>query len=667
MPYTSSSDRPNNNNLPYIEPTIRLIAGFLLSVIGVLLYLYSELQLILLGFLLFISLNLFQSGFSRFCMMEKILKFIGFRSELDEIKNLNVEAGRSASIQKNYIKTLNLLNEAIVELSSDGAVLAASDGWSKLISQNTFTDQIDTPSLLSFIHEADKLLVINLLQKVINSDEKVHRVRFRFNHSGNREHWIGGKFMLEKLGETDVRIRGVLHDITDAYLQEKQITHMAMHDALTDLPNRILLDEKMEYALAQAKRNNTTLGLLFIDLDNFKQVNDIHGHKTGDHLLISVSRIMQQRLRDTDTLARWGGDEFVIVLPELKQASDIRKISESLMGILATELTAEGFDATVTLSIGGALYPDDAKTTESLLVQADKALYFAKEQGRNNVQIFTELRDHKLGYYDFNMTNRFSQAIKDNRIQVHYQVIVSSTDHKICGFEALARWYDEKYDWVGPSTFIPMAENLGLIQDLGKQVLKKALEDFSSIANSSELILSINISNRQLMQGNFNVWIKDLVQSYGIKPEQIKLEITESLAQIGITKAKEILESLRVTGFKLSLDDFGTGYSSLSHLHNLPVDELKIDMSFVQRYNNKDGRIMLETIAAMGHALCLSLVAEGVETIECVQAMHELGIEKLQGYYFSKPLPWNEIKKLYIDDSSDVLSENTVALMQTAK
>jgi len=650
MPCKPSSDRKKQkNNLPYIEPTIRVIAGFILSVIGVLLYMYNELLLILVGSLLFISLNLFQSGITHLCIMEKMLKLFGFRSELDEIKALSIEAERSASIQKNYIKTLNLLNEAIMELSSDGTIITTSDGWSRLIAQNTSVDEADNSSLLSFIHDADKQLVVALLQKVITSDEKVHSIRFRFNHSANTEHWIGGKFMLEKLDETDIRIRCILRDITDAYLQEKQIKHMAMHDALTGLPNRVLLDEKMEHALAQAKRNSTLLGLLFIDLDNFKQVNDIHGHKTGDHLLVSVSRIMQQRLRDTDTLARWAGDEFVIVLPDIKQVSDIRMVAESIMAILESELTAEGFDAIVTLSIGGAIYPDDADTTETLLVQADKALYFAKEQGRNNVQIFTELRDNKLGYYDFDMTSRFSQAIKDDLIQVHYQVIVSSIDHKTCGFEALARWHDEKYGWVGPGTFIPMAENLGLIQDLSRQVLKKALESFSSVANNSDLILSVNLSNRQLMQGDFNVWIKDLVQSYGIKPEQIKLEITESLTQIGIARAKEILESLRVTGFKLSLDDFGTGYSSLSHLHNLPVDELKIDMSFVQRYANKDGRIMLETIAAMGHALGLSLVAEGVETLDCVEAMQELGVEKLQGYYFSKPLPWDEANELYIE------------------
>jgi len=653
MSCSSNSDKNRKNRgFPYIEPSIRTIAGFLLSIIGVLIYLYSEQIQVLLGLLFFISLNLFQSGITRFCMMEKILKLIGFRSELDEIKALSEAAAKAAAIQDNYMKTLNLLNEAVLEVSADGTIMTTSDGWFKLIGKDASVFQDDKGSLLTFVHEADRAMVRTVLKKVIASVDEVHQVRFRFNQQDGPEKWIGGKFMPERLDDTDIRIRGVLRDTTDAYLQEKRIQHMAMHDALTGLPNRVLLEERMEQALAHAQRNDSMLGLLFIDLDNFKQVNDIHGHKTGDNLLVSVSQIMQQRLRATDTLARWGGDEFVVVLPELKQAADIRDVAESLMHQLEDELIAEGFDAVVTLSIGGALYPEDAQTSECLLVQADKALYFAKEQGRNNVQIYTELRDNNLGYYDFDITNHFTLAVKEGRIQVHYQLIVDAFDESPQGYEALARWHDSKHGWVSPAVFIPIAENMGLIQDLGKQVLGIALKDFSLIASQNpKLKLSVNISNRQLMQANFNVWLTELVASYNLKPEQIKLEITESLAQIGILRAREILESLRVEGFFLSLDDFGTGYSSLSHLHNLPVHELKIDMSFVRRYENPDGFIMLETIVAMGQSLGLELVAEGVETKGCAKVMCEMGVERLQGYYFSKPLPWKEAIK-YCDLTS---------------
>jgi len=636
----------SKKNLPYIDPSIRAIIGSMLITIAVILYFDDSLLFIFLIFLLFMGANLVLSVMTKFCILEKMLRLLGFRSELDEIKLLSEETQRAASIQKNYMKTLNMLNEAVLEVSPEGEILSASDGWHRLIGHDA--------GALSHVHNEDKPLLQSMLEKIVNTDEKVHRVRFRFLAANNTEHWIGGKFMLEKLGE-NAHIRGVLRDITDAYLQEKQITHMAMHDALTGLPNRMLLDERMEQALAQAKRHEGIVGILFIDLDNFKQVNDIHGHKTGDHLLVSVSKIMQQRLRATDTLARWGGDEFVVLLPELKRAEDVADVAKTLMHQLENELIAEEFDAIVTLSIGCAVYPDDADSAETLLVQADKALYFAKEQGRNNVQIYTKMRDSQPGFYDFDMTNRFSQAIKEGLIQVHFQPIVSSTDRKICGFEALARWHDEKYGWVSPGVFIPMAENLGLIQDLGKQVMEKALESFSSQDRECQcdLVLSVNLSNRQLMHADFNSWITALVDEYGLKPHQLKLEITESLALVGIERAKEVLETLRVTGFLLSLDDFGTGYSSLSLLHNLPVHELKIDMSFVRRFENQDGHIMLEAITSMGRSLGLELVAEGVETAECVQAMSDLGVEKLQGYYFSKPLPWEEVAKLYVSCSDN--------------
>ncbi len=658
MSCSSNSDK--NRGFPYIEPSIRTIAGFFISIIGVLIYYFGDYLLLLLGFLFFVSLNLFQSGITRFCMMEKILKFIGFRSELDEITALSETAQKSAAIQNNYMKTLNLLNEAVLEISVDGEIIAASDGWFKLIGADVSDISSCNASFISFVNEEDQPQVVEMLRQVLISEDRVHRVRFRFNREDHSEHWVGGQFMREQIDEKEVRIRGVLRDITEAYLQEKQITHMAMHDALTGLPNRVLLEERIELALSQARRSQSSMGVLFIDLDNFKQVNDVHGHKTGDYLLVSVSKIMQQRLRATDTLARWGGDEFVVVLPELKHAADIRDVAESLMHQLEDELVVEGFDAVVTLSIGGALYPDDARTSESLLVQADKALYFAKEQGRNNVQIYTEMRDSNLGYYDFDMTNRFSQAVKDGLIQVFYQPIISSDDKRVCGFEALARWHDSRCGWVSPGVFIPMAENMGLIQELGQQVLEKACKDFSSVANHCQcgLVLSVNLSNRQLMQGDFNVGVKLLADKYNIKPEQIKLEITESLAQIGIVRAKEILEALRVTGFMLSLDDFGTGYSSLSLLHNLPIHELKIDMSFVQRHANQDGHIMLETIVAMGRSLGLELVAEGVETQACEQAMCDLGVERLQGYYYSKPLPWEEVARQYVSCSKVFSAEN---------
>lgn len=648
MSCCSTQEKKTKSKLPYIEPTIRLIAGFLLTVIGVMLYFHNDMLLLLLGFLFFISLNLFQSAITHWCLMEKILGFFGFRSELNEIKILSVETQHSATIQKSHIDILNLLNEAVLELSEDGIILSASDGWCRLLGNTPNTCETRGQFITNYIEQSDKILIVDMLRNIATSQKAVISVRFRLITTDQSERWVGGKFMLQQLNDDEIKIRGILRDITEAYMQEKQIQHMALHDSLTGLANRVMLEEKMEYILAHSKRHSKMMGVLFIDLDNFKQVNDLHGHKTGDNLLITISKIMQNRLRETDILSRWGGDEFVVLLPDLNSEANLRDLAEILMNKLEDELIDEGFDTFVTLSIGGSIYPNDAETSEGLLIQADKALYFAKDQGRNNVQIYSELSNNdNLGFYDLDMSSRFTQAVKDNAIDVHYQAIVSSDTRQLTGYEALARWHDKKHGWVSPATFIPMAENLGLIQDLGRHVLEKALLDFNSVASSNpDLVLSVNISNRQLTQADFNIWLSDLVSNSHLQPKQLKLEITESLTQIGIVRAKEILCSLRDLGFPLSLDDFGTGYSSLSLLHNLPVDELKIDMSFVKRYEDKDGRIMLEAISAMGQSLELDLVAEGVETLECAEIMYSLGVNKLQGYYFSKPKPWNEAVKL---------------------
>jgi diguanylate cyclase (GGDEF)-like protein len=541
------------------------------------------------------------------------------------------------------METLNLLNEAVLELSEDGIILSVSDGWCRLFNKTPEECQSQGKPLTSFIHNTDKVLIADMLKNIVTLQKKVTEVRFRLTAMDQAEHWISGKFMLHQFNSDEAKIRGVLRDITETYIQEKQVRHMALHDSLTGLANRVMLEEQMENTLARAQRYKKMMGLLFIDLDNFKQINDTHGHKMGDNLLVTISKIMSGRLRETDTLCRWGGDEFVVLLPDLNTEADLRTLANTLMDKLEDELVAEGFDSVITLSIGGSIYPKDAETSEGLLIQADKALYYAKEQGRNNVQIYSEMSNSGLGFYDIDISSRFTQAIKNRAINVHYQAIVSSDDNTLTGFEALARWNDEKHGWVNPSTFIPMAENLGLIQELGRQVMEAALKEFSSVANSNpELVLSVNLSNRQLAQADFNIWLSDLVSQSCVQPKQLKLEITESLTQIGIVRAKEILCSLRELGFSLSLDDFGTGYSSLSHLHNLPIDEIKIDMSFVKRFEDKEGRIMLETISAMGQSLGLELVAEGVETIECAEVMASLGINRLQGYHFSKPKPWNE-------------------------
>lgn len=625
--------------LPYIEPTIRSIAGALITAFGILLYLWPDMKLAWLALLFFVSFNLFQSGFTHFCLMEKFLRKCGFRSELDEIKSLS-------KVNADHLDTLNLLSEVVVELSPEGRLVRLTESWRKLLG----SDQTNAWACLGrhfvdYMYPEERGALEQLLNRL--KENEIEALRFRMLREDNSEHWIEGKFTLYRENHPQPVIRGVLRDVTESYLQEKHISHMAMHDALTNLPNRVLLEDRMERAISQAKRAGLKVAVLFVDLDNFKQINDIHGHKAGDQLLVAISTTLKDNLRKSDTLARWGGDEFIVLLQGLRQVDEAYNIAEKLMGAIRKEALVEYVDMLVTLSIGMAVFPDDADTSEALLIQADKALFFAKSQGRNNIQMYSQLRDNDLGYQEVDMTSRFAAAVKQGGIQVHYQPVVDAGSERAVAFEALARWQDDKHGWVSPAIFIPMAENLGLMCEVGQQVMKQALRDFRQfLQHDPALCMSVNVSNRQLFSPNFMPGLVGLLEQYGIEAAQLKLEITESIALLGIGNAKECLRELSGAGFYLSLDDFGTGFSSLSYLHEFPVNELKIDISFVRRINSEDGRVMVKTIVDMGHAMKLQLVAEGVENPETARILHGMGVERFQGYNFSRPLPKEECLRL---------------------
>ena len=511
--------KSGNKNLPYIEPSIRTIAGAFITACGVLAYFRPDLTVIWLSFLFFVAINLFQSSFTRFCLMEKILRRLGFRSEMDEIRNL------------------------------------------------------------------------------------------------------------------------------------------ALHDPLTQLPNRKLLEERIETAISQSKRNGKKVATLFIDLDHFKQINDIHGHKVGDRLLLAVSEALQSRLREYDTLSRWGGDEFVALLPDIDKVEDVHAIGLKLMKAVTGDLL-DDVHCHTSLSIGAAVYPDDAHCCDTLLVQADKALFYSKSQGRNNIQIFSEIEKKSLSLLDLELTTRFTTALNQRQIQVHYQPIVDIDNYKVVGIEALARWLDGDNGWVSPAEFIPLAENIGLIHQVGDLVIEKSLAYFSGCSWNEHVQLSINISNRQLLSKNFIKSLNEKLNKFGIKPGQLTLEITES-TMLDIEKTHMALKELSDTGYCISVDDFGTGFSSLSRLHDMPVDELKIDMSFIKRIHTNEGNVMVKTIVDMGHAMNMSIVAEGVEDMETVNILTEMGVDKLQGYHFCRPKPKNECTQFINSNIADTTPSNS--------
>jgi predicted signal transduction protein with EAL and GGDEF domain len=368
-------------------------------------------------------------------------------------------------------------------------------------------------------------------------------------------------------------------------------------------------------------------------------------------------------MRTYDTLARWGGDEFVVLLPDLQHTEDARNVAEKLMQGVKDRLESKQ-NLHTTLSIGIAVYPDDADTTESLFMQADKALFHSKAQGRNNFQVFSEMQESGRGFVDTNLTARFTSALKNQLLQVHFQPIVDATTHQTVCLEALARWHDSENGWISPTMFIPLAENLGLIEEMGSQILLEAVSHYSACPWQDQIQLAVNISHRQLFSRTFIPSLVDLMDELEIDPHRIKFEITESSA-LDTEKAQQTLKQLSYLGFTISVDDFGTGFSSLSRLHEMPVKELKIDISFVRRLHTHKGRVMLNTIINMGKAMHLKLVAEGVEDKATADTLRDMGVHYLQGFHFCPPKPDEDIRAYLLQHQAN--SDNLVSITSKIK
>jgi diguanylate cyclase (GGDEF)-like protein len=422
---------------------------------------------------------------------------------------------------------------------------------------------------------------------------------------------------------------------------------MALHDALTGLPNRTLLEDRFEQAIAQSERNGKKLAVAFVDLDHFKQINDTHGHRVGDRVLAAVAARMKDAVRKTDTVARWGGDEFVLLLPEIRSAPEARVVCERIKETVQKQMAQDHPASPLTMSMGIAMYPDDGDLAETLLQEADTALYLAKSHGRNEVIIFGESEELKSYSEKANLRVLLSQALAARTIQVHYQPIVDARSGNMIGVEALARWYEPTLGWISPESFIPLAENAGLIDDLGQQVLERAMQQLQDWRREGfSLSLSVNISIRQLFKHDFVNDLLDLTAKFNLKSAQLVLEITESQSLLGLPAEGRRLEELFQSGFHLSIDDFGQGYSSLSSLHAMPVSELKIDMQFVRNLHTEKGCQIVQAIVQMARTLNIQTVAEGVEDQKEFAMLKEMGVQRMQGYLFSRPLPASELLAL---------------------
>ena len=433
----------------------------------------------------------------------------------------------------------------------------------------------------------------------------------------------------------------VFHDVTAVKRQEEQIVHQAYHDGLTGLPNRSLAHDRIEVSLAHVKRGGTRLAVLFLDLDNFKNVNDSLGHEWGDKLLLQVANRLVSQVREEDTVARLGGDEFLILVAAVATDEVVVDLAKRLLHSFASPFNVDGNDLFVTASIGVAFYPEDGATAGVLTKHADIAMYQAKANGKNRYCLFTADLSERIAYLR-QLENNLRQAIVNREFIVHFQPKIDPFTGLIIGAEALARWRKADETLVNPADFIPLAEETGLIVPLGEQVLDLACQMMHTLNHSGrgDLTISVNLSPLQFVQTNLVERILAVLSKHGVASSQLELEITETAMMTNLTKTVDTLNQLVAAGIAIAVDDFGTGYSSLSYLKRFPIQTLKIDRSFIRDLTSDPNDAQLvETIILMAHNLGITVVAEGVEYQEQLEWLKQCGCEQIQGYLFSEPLP----------------------------
>jgi diguanylate cyclase (GGDEF)-like protein len=435
-------------------------------------------------------------------------------------------------------------------------------------------------------------------------------------------------------------VHGTLVDISDRRRAEELIEFHAYHDVLTGLPNRKLFTDRLAQNLTRCRRSGRSLAVMFVDLDHFKTINDTLGHTAGDELLLEMSSRLRACVRDDDTVARIGGDEFTIILAELRQPEDAAAVAQKILDAVQAPFVLGGAPIEASATIGIALYPNDGADPESLLRNADNAMYRAKESGRNTYQLCTdELK--KRAVERLSLETRLRRALHGDQLLLQYQPQVSLVTGRVIGAEALVRWNDPERGLVQPSEFIPIAEETRLIVPLGEWVLRTACKQTKEWHDRGHgpARIAVNLSARQFQQHDLVEMVHRILQETRLDPGALELEITETTAMANADLTVDVLYALRDIGVGISIDDFGTGYSSLNYLKRFPITAVKIDQSFVCDLASNDGdAAIVSAVINLGRALRLRVVAEGVETLEQLAFLQERLCDEAQGFYFSHPV-----------------------------
>jgi len=502
------------------------------------------------------------------------------------------------------------------------------------------------------LHPEDVVAAVVKIDELLKGTVSTFQTETRYVHkNGNviTASWSVSQAHME--GSDSVHLIFQIQDITDRKKAEARLLHDAFHDGLTGLPNRALLIDHLKLTIARAKQNeNEKFAVLFLDLDRFKVVNDSLGHIVGDQLLIGIARRLEICLREGDTVARVGGDEFTILLENLTDEKEAAVVAERIHQELGTPFNIGGREVFTTVSIGIAPGSPRYDEPDEILRDADTAMYRAKSHGKARHEIFDE-EMHSLALNLLQMETDLRRALERKEFVIEYQPIVSLGDFRLCGFEALIRWQHPERGLISPLDFIPVAEECGQILQIGQWVLEQACIEMrrwqQRFPTDHPLYVTVNLSVKQFAQADLIDQVKESLRVSGLDPNCLKLEITESVVMDNIETTTAMLFQLRALGVRLSIDDFGTGYSSLSYLHRFPIDTLKIDRSFVTRIvNDKENIEIVRTILMLAENLGMDVVAEGVETQEQMSILRQLFCHSGQGYFFSKSMDVIQVEQM---------------------